>query len=167
MSFFSFKELLWSYFVMDIYSWKIIFQKWGYITIISIGNFSHSKITHFSFQLRIHFLTHILKKSSHFSSSTTAEKSISISITIASLFYKCCSKKIINFKMFFEVKSTKMRWLFMLIFWKNHSIFFVDKGIFFVIFFIYTKENRALRSFCLYLKEKKCPRCQKFFYTIF
>lgn len=51
----------------------------------------------------------ISKKSSHFSFSTRDEKLTVIAITIASLFPQSYAKKRINFEMFFEVKSEKMR----------------------------------------------------------
>ncbi len=93
ISFFSFKEHLWSCFIMDIYSWKIISQKWGYITIIYIGILHILKLVHFHFQLRIHLITQISKKLSRFSSSTRDEKLTVISITIASLFSEYYAKK--------------------------------------------------------------------------
>lgn len=102
MSFFSFNGSLWSYFIFALSSSKIISQKWWYITIISIANFQDFKNTHFWFQLQIHFLTLISKKSAYFSSTTSDEKLTSIAIINDSIFYESYSKKRINFEMFFE-----------------------------------------------------------------
>ena len=56
---------------------------------------------------------------------------------------------------------------FISISWKERSPFYVGNGIFFVFFFIHTKENRALLEFPFNLQVKKVSKMSKVFLHYF
>ena len=56
---------------------------------------------------------------------------------------------------------------FISISWKERSPFYVGNGIFFVFFFIHTKENRALLEFQFNLQVKKVSKMSKVFLHYF